>query len=158
MTSVQPDRTSYRWLVITLYVSAGAYGWVRHYPVSTPQRFRKKQRQLSDAAAELKTTLETALVTIAEFESKWKRWKNGGGISQEPRVCDFDDGQPYIDLDLFRATNNDDVRWSNFQKVNFVTSPALGFLASGAAGVPDAFFASARIGCFKSWLTPNCFR
>jgi hypothetical protein len=47
MTLTQPDRASYRWLLIALAALAGGYSW---YGITQYQRLNDlRQRQLSDA-------------------------------------------------------------------------------------------------------------
>ena len=123
MTLTQPDRASYRWLFIALITLAGAYAW---YGVTQYQRLNDlRQRQLGDVAAELTTTLETALRTLNEFDGKWRRSQEQG--TPEPRVCDFDTAQPYLEVDGCAA--GESITWGSDTRFAFVTSPALGFKA-----------------------------
>ncbi len=116
------DRRSYRWLGITLAAVVGVYAW---YAISQYERLNDlNQRQLSNAAAELKTTLETAFGTVSQFDQKWRRWKSGKASGAEPLVCDFDASQPYLDTEQC----NDG--WSNARVVHPITSPMLGLSAA----------------------------
>jgi hypothetical protein len=77
-----------------------------------------RQRQLSSAAAELKASLETARGTVAEFHKKWVAQTRD---ADKPTVCEFDKGQPYLDVDECETAE-----WRHDLIARPVTSPALG--------------------------------
>src|ERR1044071_3159969 len=102
MTLPRTGGPSYRWLAITLAVAVGVYAW---YALGQYRRLNElQQRQLSNAAAELKTSLETTQRTVAEFHYKWRV----ASATSKPTVCEFDRSQPYLDLDECET-----VRWSD---------------------------------------------
>lgn len=147
MTLTQPDRSSYRWLFIALATLAGAYAW---YGVTQYQRLNDlRQRQLADVAAELKTTLETALRTLNEFDGKWRRSQQQD--TPVPLVCDFDTAQPYLEVDECAAAD-----WGLDTRIAFVTSPALGFKAS-RAGIKDIFFRFRADTLLRELAFPDAF-
>src|ERR1044071_5925241 len=115
MTLPRTGGPSYRWLAITLAVAVGVYAW---YALGQYRRLNElQQRQLSNAAAELKTSLETAQRTVAEFHYKWRV----ASAPSQPTVCEFERSQPYLDLDECET-----VRWSDDLVVQSVTGPTLG--------------------------------
>ncbi len=141
MTLTQPGRASYRWLTITLLVAAGVYGW---YASTQYARLNDlNQRQLSNAAAELKGALQTAVETATRFNDKRAKWipKPAASTSvdpNEPRLCDFDDNQPYLDLAACAdsATPVGD-KTNATASVQPFTSPTLGIKVTDAAGHGD---------------------
>ena len=123
MVMAASGRRSYRWLVIALGAIVGVYAW---YAITQYERLNDlNQRQLSNAAAELKTTLETALGTVSQFDQKWRTWKSRG-TGSEPQVCDFDTSQPYLDTD--RCGDG----WSDGRVVRTIVTPRLGLSADAA--------------------------
>ena len=108
-------RASFRWLTITLLVAGGVYAW---YALTQYDRLNDlNQRQLSKAAAELKTSLDDSLEIVRRFNDKWKMARaekdkakpahgKGGAAagsataadSDLPKVCDFVRSQSYLDL------------------------------------------------------------
>ena len=69
MGTESPGHASYRWLIITLAVGAGVYAW---YAISQYDRLNDlNQRQLSNAAAEVQTAIDIAVVTVDEFDRRW---------------------------------------------------------------------------------------
>src|SRR5688572_19254555 len=106
MSFAEPGRASYRWLTITLLVAAGVYAW---YAFSQYGRLNDlNQRQLSNAGAELKTALETAVETVIRFNTKLAQSEEDQKAKPsrvEPDadvndrlLCAFEQNQPYLDL------------------------------------------------------------
>jgi hypothetical protein len=153
MTLEQSGRTSYRWLTITLLVAAGAYGW---YAIGQYGRLNElNQRQLSNAGAELKLALDTAVETITRFNRKWIDWKTAKKPAPrpgegEPRVCDFDRSQPYLELE---ACEN--VGWAAFSKIEPTVTPALGIEASGGESLVRFRFLTDTL--LKELAIPDAF-
>src|SRR5262245_49533183 len=119
----QSDRASYRWLAITLLAAGGVYAW---YALSQYDGLNNlNQRQVSNAGAELKASLDNTLETIKQFNDKYDKWKTANDKPKtgddksktandtKPKVCDFVKGQPYLDLRPCAAGNSSDgVDWS----------------------------------------------
>src|SRR5215207_4111778 len=84
------DRRRLYWrLSIALLAAAGAYAWF-----VTAQYARLNdlnQRELANAAAELKRTLENAVETVTRFTPPVK--------GESRALCKFDADQPYLTLD-----------------------------------------------------------
>jgi hypothetical protein len=122
MTHEPSDRGSYRWLGITLLVTAGVYAW---YAIDQFGRLNDlNQRQLSNAVAELKTALETALENVSQFDRKWRSWKSAG---ERPEVCEFARSQPYLELDACAASSPSSA--DGWRTLKATTSPTLGIEA-----------------------------
>ncbi len=141
MTGAETGRASYRWLTIALLVAAGAYIW---YASGQYGRLNDlNQRQLSNAGVELKTAIDTAVGTATRFKLKRAGWEaefakcKGNAECEEvqtiaePKVCDFDDNQPYLDLpscanDGASAAGGSTNTWHIPTDVQPVTGPTLG--------------------------------
>jgi len=141
MTLASSGRASYRWLTITLLVAAGVYAW---YASAQYGRLNDlNQRQLSNAGAELKAALDTAVETATRFNAKRAAWQDSrtskstrskpGG--DEPKLCDFDDNQPYLELDACARGVSpvpNRTTWRSLTVVQPFTSPMLGIKVTDA--------------------------
>src|SRR5262245_31522165 len=124
MTVSLSGRPSYRWLTVTLCVAIGVYAW---YALGQYRRLNDlHQRQLSNAASELKASLETARRTVTQFDKKWATQPEG----RKPSLCDFDRGQPYLDLEADACKGTP---WVKRLTVQILTTPTCGVSAVGAA-------------------------
>jgi hypothetical protein len=111
---------SYRWLVIALLVAAGVYVW---YAVAQYGRLNDlNQRQLSNAAAELRTTLANALETVTRFGTKWGK----DGVISGPSLCGFVQDQPYLDLEQGSCAETASLPAQIFETSHVLTDPILG--------------------------------
>jgi hypothetical protein len=134
-------RASFRSLTITLLVAGGVYAW---YALTQYDRLNDlHQRQLSKAAAELKTSLDDSLEIVRRFNDKWKvvraekdkakpaRGKAAAARSATaadsdlPRVCDFVRSQSYLDLRECGVLPSDDVGWEAFTEAQWTSTSAL---------------------------------
>jgi hypothetical protein len=145
MTLAQSGRASYRWLFVTVIVLAGVYVW---YAIAHYGRLNTfNQRQLSNAASVLEASFENAAETVAQFKAKRRTFeltRSASPADQEntARVCDFDRGQPYLDLRdcVSDATAVEQGQWHRFALVQPVATPALGIEVGGSTkgGTQDA--------------------
>jgi len=126
MSAESPGRASYRWLAITLAVGAGVYAW---YATTQYDRLNDlNQRQLSNAAAEIKAAVDNAVVTVDEFG---RRWIDAASKSK-PDVCDFARSQPYLDLgDCAPGAQATPVDWNLFSNAQAVLAPTLAIEVTG---------------------------
>lgn len=77
---------SYRWLMGVVLVAVGVYGW---YAVTQYDRLNDlNQRELANAAAELKRAIENAYSAVER------------AAGRKLSLCDFDADQPYLQLDV----------------------------------------------------------
>ena len=142
MTEAQAGRASYRWLTITLLVAGGAYAW---YASGQYGRLNDlNQRQLSNASAELKTAIDTAVETVTRFNRK-RADVEEQGTGAAPEICDFDHNQPYLDLPAC-ATDGSPIprgtklEWRTVTVVQPFTSPTLGIKVASTDGKVDLPF------------------
>ena len=151
------SRASYRWLTISLLIAAGVYA---SYAITQYGRLNSlNQRQLSNAAAELKSAIDTGVETVTRFNRKWTEWdvkrSDPRTTAVEPHVCDFDTAQPYLDLDECRESAStgqaaQTVSWGRFSSVVAVSKPTLAITASERTpqGAPTA--ADSRLFRFRT--------
>ena len=93
------------------------------------------QRQLSNAGAEIKVGLDTAVETVRRFNSRWQETSKSTRSGVAP-VCDFDKNQPYLDLldpDVCAPKTPRAVSWGDFSVVAAVTHPTLAIEAHSEA-------------------------
>ena len=135
MSSVLSGRASYRWFGIVLLVAAGFYAW---YVIAQYGRLNDlNQRQLANAAADLKSTFETAMETVRRFDAKSSDIKahpsetTSEGQEAEnpdagPSVCDFDAGQPYLELAACTRRDSPPPSWVPSSTITPVAKSTLG--------------------------------
>jgi hypothetical protein len=140
MTLAPSGRASYRWLTITLAVIAGMYGW---YAIGQYGRLNDlNQRQLSNAGAELKAAVDTAVETVTRFNNKRAEWETRRSDNpadpqisgDEPKLCDFDDNQPYLDVDGCAGIASPIPRGASGAVVQTFTDPTFGVKVTDTAG------------------------
>jgi hypothetical protein len=134
MPAVPPGRASYGWLIITLAAAAGLYAWYAFGQYNGLNDLN--QRQLSNASAELKAAINSAVVTVEEFNRRWEE----SDKANRPRICDFVRSQPYLELgDCTASGRPDQVRWIVSTGVQAVSGPKLEIEVAGAAGEKRRF-------------------
>src|SRR5262245_19058913 len=119
MSAESPGRASYRWLIITLAVGAGVYAW---YAITQYNRLNDlNQRQLSNAAAEVKAAVDNAVVTVDEFDRRWVE-----SARSKPLMCDFTRSQLYLELrECATSAQPESVGWRAFSSARPLLDPAL---------------------------------
>ena len=120
MAEPQPDVTPYRWRTIALLVGAAVFA---SYGINQYGRLNDLyQRELSKTATELQRSVETAVETLTQFDRKWN------DSPSVPKVCDFDQSQPY--LDQAECQRDAGPRWGFGAVVQAVATPTLGVEAT----------------------------
>jgi hypothetical protein len=107
-------------------VGAGIYAW---YAVTQYDSLNDlNQRQLSNAAAEVKAAVENAVVTVDEFDRRWAE----SADDTKPDVCDFARDQPYLELrECAQTGQSTPVHRRGFSTAHVVLDPALAIEIGG---------------------------
>lgn len=104
-------RMSYRWLTGVVLVAVGVYGW---YALTQYDRLNDlNQRELANAAAELKRAIENAYGAVER------------AAGRRLSLCDFDADQPYLQLDIACPKGR-----GTFERVELEGTPRLAVKAS----------------------------
>jgi hypothetical protein len=137
MSLIPAGRASYRWFTITLLVASAFYAW---YVMAQYDRLNDlNQRQLFNAAADLKATLETAMETVVRFDARSVRFDpSSKDIEDHQSLCDFDAGQPYLELAACTRSDSPPPSWSPGAKIEAVADSTLGIKARGGKGSDSA--------------------